>query len=110
MARNLLWSFVALVVSVHTAHADRFFAEQSDDGSVAPRRSESVWSDERMRSGIGVGIVAGGGVVGFIDDSLRNTTGNVGGMWSLRGSLGTHVPLGLELGYQGSATPIDTEF
>lgn len=110
MARNVLVVTVATLVTVQTAHADRFSAEHSDDGPVSSRRSESVWGDERMQSGIGIGIGAGGGVVGFVDDSLRNTTGNVGGMWSLRVALGTHTPLGVELAYLGSATPIDTEF
>ncbi len=110
MIRNHLVALSLWAGAVQTVHADSFYAERTDDGPVRSRRSESLWSDARIASGIGVGIQAGGGVVGFVDDSLRGTTGAVGGMWSVRGALGTHVPLALELAYMGSATPIDTEF
>jgi hypothetical protein len=112
MMRKLLVAFAPCIVTVQTVHADPlvpFYSEPTDDGGVRSRRSESVWSDPHIFSGIGIGIAVGGGVIGFVDDSMRNTTGNVGGLWSLRGALGTHVPLALELGYSGSATSIDTE-
>jgi hypothetical protein len=110
--RNLLVVLAPCIVTVQTVHADPlvpFYNEPIDNGPVRPRRSETLWSDSRVLSGIGIGIQAGGGVVGFVDDTLRGTTGDVGGMWTIRGAVGTHVPVALELGYSGSATPIDTE-
>lgn len=97
------------LAGVEGARADAYFAERSDDGYARPR-SETVWHDEAVATGIGVGIEAGGGVLGFVDPSLRDTTGSIGGMWAFRAAFGTHVPVALEVGYIGSATPIDTEF
>jgi hypothetical protein len=106
--RNCLVLLTVALVDVDAARADVFYAERSDDGYARPR-SETVWRDEAVPSGIGIGIQAGGGVLGFVDPSLRATTGSVGGMWAFRAAFGTHVPLGLEVGYTGSATPLDTE-
>jgi hypothetical protein len=106
---NCLILLAEALVGVEAARADVYYAERSDDGYAQPR-SGSLWRDEHVRSGIGVGIQAGGGVLGFVDPSLRDTTGSVGGMWTFRAAFGTHVPLGLEVAYVGSATPLDTEF
>jgi hypothetical protein len=67
-------------------------------------RYSYTWSDDLMRSRIGVSAILGGGVVGFTDRTMRDTTASVGGLWNFRLTLGSHVPLGLELGYIGSAT------
>ena len=67
-------------------------------------RYSYAWSDEVMRSRIGVSAILGGGVVGFTDRTMRNTTADVGGLWDLRVNIGSHIPLGIELSYLGSAT------
>lgn len=72
-----------------------------DDGDA---RYSYAWSDDLMRSGIGVSAIIGGGVAGFTDRTMRDTTSSVGGLWDFRLTLGSHIPLGLELGYTGSAT------
>jgi hypothetical protein len=74
----------------------------SDD--YADARYSYAWSDDLMRSGIGVSAIIGGGVSGFTDRTMRDTTSSVGGLWDFRLTLGSHVPLGIELGYTGSAT------
>jgi hypothetical protein len=56
----------------------------------------------------GVGVIIGGGVTGFTDHLLRSATSNVGGLWNLRATFGTHVPLALEAAYVGSATGLDS--
>jgi hypothetical protein len=66
-----------------------------------------AWYDERLASGIGVGITLGGGVTGFTDKTMRSTTSDVGGLWDLRLTFGTHVPLALDVSYLGSATSIN---
>jgi len=86
--------------------ADTYLGEPIDTGG-APARSESVWFDPQVGSGIGVGVNIGAGITGFVDPAVP---ANVGTMWALRAAFGTHVPLALEVGYMGSATPIDTEF
>lgn len=88
-----------------TARADIYDPQSTDSGYLP--RSETVWSDPAIRTGIGVGIQVGGGVTGFVAERLRNTTGTVGGEWSFRAAFGTHTPLALELGYIGSETAIE---
>jgi hypothetical protein len=73
-------------------------------GDTYDDRYSYAWSDDLMRSRIGVSTILGGGVTGFTDSTMRSTTADVGGLWDLRVALGTHIPLGIELGYVGSAT------
>jgi hypothetical protein len=68
---------------------------------------DGTWSDSRMRSRIGITAILGGGVTGFTDKAVRDTTSSIGGLWDLRVTIGSHVPLALEVGYVGSATSID---
>ncbi|HET9620701.1 MAG TPA: hypothetical protein VFP84_05020 [Kofleriaceae bacterium] len=63
-----------------------------------------AWYDPRFSSGIGVSTTLGGGVAGFTDKAMRNATSDVGGLWDLRVSLGTRLPIGLDVSYVGSAT------
>lgn len=64
------------------------------------------WKDPDLESGIGVGAAVGGGVMGFTDKTMRNSTSNVGGLWDLRIGIGTHVPLGVEVSYIGTANSL----
>lgn len=54
----------------------------------------------------GIGLSLGGGVSGFTGDTLRATTDD-GGTWGARLSLGTRLPVGVEVAYVGSAQSID---
>jgi len=65
------------------------------------------WREPTLPSGIGVSTIIGGGVAGFTDRTMRNTTSDVGGLWGARVAIGSHLPLALELGYTGSATNIN---
>ncbi|MEP6859081.1 MAG: hypothetical protein ABJE66_00575 [Deltaproteobacteria bacterium] len=68
-----------------------------------------AWHDPYLVSGIGVGFTVGGGLTGFTDRAMRNTvSANVGGLWDARASFGTHIPIGLDVGYIGSAANINT--
>lgn len=78
----------------------------SEPGVTDPTYSYA-WTDERMETGIGVAVTLGGGVMGFTDGTMRDTTSDIGGLWDLRVTLGSHIPLGLELSYLGSATNVD---
>jgi hypothetical protein len=57
----------------------------------------------------GVELAVGGGVAGYTDDDVRDTTGGAAGAWTVRLALRTHRYLGVELGYAGSATSIDSQ-
>jgi hypothetical protein len=68
-----------------------------------------AWYDPYLVSGIGVGFTVGGGLTGFTDRAMRDTvSSNVGGLWDARASFGTHIPIGLDVGYIGSAANINT--
>lgn len=64
------------------------------------------WHNPRLRSGIGVSALLGGGVVQFTNSTMRDTTSNLGGLWDLHLTFGTHLPLALDLAYVGTATHI----
>jgi hypothetical protein len=67
-------------------------------------RYSYAWHDELVPSGIGVSTILGGGVAGFTGSTMRATTADVGGLWDLRVTIGSHIPLAVELGYVGTAT------
>lgn len=72
-----------------------------------PGMYDYSWRDPRLMTGIGVGFTLGGGINGFVDNSIRDQTQNsVGGAWAARMTLGTHTPLGLDIGYTGSTTDL----
>lgn len=66
-----------------------------------------AWYEPMLPSGIGVSTIAGGGVAGFTDRTMRSTTSDVGGAWGLKVAIGSHLPIAVELGYTGSATNIN---
>jgi len=66
-----------------------------------------AWTDDRLKSGIGISAILGGGVTGFTDKTMRDTTSSVGGLWDLRVTLGSHMPLALDVSYLGSAMNIN---
>jgi hypothetical protein len=66
-----------------------------------------AWSEPALQSGIGVSTILGGGVTGFTDKTMRGTTSDVGGLWDLRVTIGSHLPLALDISYLGSATNIN---
>lgn len=64
------------------------------------------WHNPRLQSGMGVSVLLGGGVAQFRSSTMRDTTSNLGGLWDLHVTFGTHLPLALDLAYVGSATHI----
>ncbi|MCX5747159.1 MAG: hypothetical protein NT062_32210 [Proteobacteria bacterium] len=71
--------------------------------------SSYAWSDASLSSGYGVSTVLGGGVSGFTDATMRTaTTSDVGGLWDLRVTIGSHTPIGVDLSYVGTAANIQS--
>jgi len=71
----------------------------------APRATRA---DERLPSGYGVTTVLGAGFSGFTDRAMRDTvSNNLGGLWDVRFTLGSHTPLALDIGYVGTAAKIN---
>ncbi|HUJ60257.1 MAG TPA: hypothetical protein VLX92_17240 [Kofleriaceae bacterium] len=68
-----------------------------------------AWNEPYLASEIGVGITVGGGIAGFANQTMRDTmSSNVAGLWDARLSIGTHVPIGLDLSYVGTAGDVNT--
>jgi hypothetical protein len=66
------------------------------------------WHESSLKSDIGVSTILGGGVVGYTDQTMRGAmTTNVGGLWDLRLTLGSHTPIGFEAVYTGTAFDIN---
>jgi hypothetical protein len=81
--------------------------EIDDEGSDSLDMYGYAWHDDRLQSGIGVSTILGGGATGFTDKTMRNTTSSVGGLWDLRVTIGSHLPLALDVSYLGSAMNIN---
>jgi hypothetical protein len=63
-----------------------------------------AWSDPTLTTGIGVAFQVGGGIGGFTDGDINNTSnGDVGGVWQFRSTIGSHIPIGVDLAYNGTA-------
>lgn len=76
--------------------------------AVAEDTETDLWSDSRMQSEIGVSTILGGGVTGFTDETVRDTlTSDIAGLWNLRVTLGSHTPIGFDVGYVGTAADIN---
>ncbi len=56
---------------------------------------------------VGVSLTVGGGVFGFTDQAMRDTTA-AGGMWDVRAAIGTHSPIAVEAAYIGTAQSINS--
>lgn len=85
------------------------------DEAIVYEPSDYAWTDARKLTVVGVSGSVGGGFAGFTDgftnDNLRNAV-----TWAARLAIGTHIPIGLELGYSGmtgdfvTAVGVDTDF
>jgi hypothetical protein len=90
---------LGVLAYAHGARADAYY------GEVPPY--SYAWGDDHLRSLIGLGLIIGGGVSGFTNQTMRDNTSSVGGLWNARISIGTHVPIGLDINYVGTATTIE---
>jgi hypothetical protein len=97
---SLFFAIVALV-GVRTAAADP--VPYADNGQE-PNDFGYGWNENRLATGIGVGLTLGGGISGFTDQTMRDNMSNtVNGLWDARLTIGTHTPLGIDIGYVGTA-------
>jgi len=80
-------------------------AEPTYGGAIVPAPAP-YQSDSLSMSRLGIGLVVGGGVDGFTNSALRDST-NDGGSWDVRAIFGTRSPLALEAAYIGSAQAVN---
>lgn len=105
MNKPILLAAITSGIAAHAAYADVY----TDTGETTehPSMYSYAWREPGMISQVGIGMSVGGGVSGFTDQAVRNTTtSNVGGLWSARLSFGTHIPLGVDVAYNGTAVDI----
>lgn len=57
----------------------------------------------------GISVSVGGGVHNFTEGQMQDTT-DIGGVWDVRGVIGTRTPIALEAAYVGTAQGIDARF
>lgn len=75
----------------------------------AESESNSIWNEPRLSTGFGLGIAVGGGVTGFTDQTMRDSmSSQVGGLWDVRATIGSHVPIGIDVSYLGEASNVKT--
>lgn len=105
LTRTTWLAAIGILGGTSVVSADGYQSDSAD--TERPSMYSYAWSEPAMYSRIGVGLTVGGGVSGFTDQSVRNTTDSqVGGLWSARGTIGTHIPIGLDLAYNGTAVNI----
>jgi hypothetical protein len=67
------------------------------------------WHETNLSSGVGISTMLGGGVGGFTDSAARHAmSGDIGGLWALMVTIGSHTPLGLDVNYIGTAGTIQS--
>lgn len=77
---------------------------------VAPAFADDEYDDDEWpASEYGISLSVGGGVQDFTDSGMRSTT-DPGGIWDVRGVLGTRTPIAVEAAYVGTAQGIDARF
>jgi hypothetical protein len=95
-------------LTTHSAFADEYL----DGEPPRPASYDYAWREPSMASQIGVGVALGAGVTGFTDATMRATgSSDVSGSWGVRATIGSHIPVGLDVSYTGSSstlTPIGT--
>jgi opacity protein-like surface antigen len=82
---------------------------QPEPAPYEPSMYDYSWNEPWMQTGIGVGVMLGGGISGFTDDGMRDVvTSDIGGLWDLRLTIGSHIPIGIDLSYVGTAYQLET--
>jgi len=75
--------------------------------ALAPRTASAQPAEEEdLLTKYGIGVTIGGGVEGFTEKGMRDTT-SPAGTWDVRAQLGTRLPVSIEAAYMGSASSID---
>lgn len=86
-----------------------YAAEPGTPPPSEPYGEEPRAEDERpghLLTPNGMSVSIGGGVVGFIEDDMRDFTGT-GGSWEARVTYGTRSPIAVEAAYVGTAQSVD---
>lgn len=75
---------------------------QAQESEVLTTGPGNTW---QPRSQVGVGLTAGGGVGDFSNETVSRSTG-VAGLWNVRLTSGTRLPVGWEVAYTGGANDV----
>lgn len=105
--KHLMLVCAGSLVTTGTALADEYDPVVEDGSVVTYDIYDYSWYDARKATGIGVGMTIGGGFAGFTDGSTDALI-DAAGAFNLRLLVGSHIPLGLELGYTATAGDMRT--
>lgn len=101
----LLFVAVGGALASHAA-ADEYLDEDESE-SEPPRPYDYAWSEPSMTSRIGIAMALGGGISGFTDPAMREASeSDVSGMWGVRVTIGSHIPVGIDLSYTGTSVDL----
>jgi hypothetical protein len=93
------------LLAAPAAHADPVIGTEMN----RPDPYSYAWVEPRLITGIGVDVTLGGGVMGFTDSLMRDAlSSSVGGLWAVRATIGSHVPIALDLSYLGEAANVQS--
>ena len=106
-------SLIAIGLGLLVSRASLAEDEPEPHGQVVPpltdvvlKRAVEVPPPRRPeRPPLGLEVMAGGGVTGFVDHLTRDVA-DIGGMWTVRLVVGPHRTLGFDLAYVGSAQDV----
>lgn len=93
------------VLAAHVAAADEYSEYMDEQPRPAPY--DYSWSEPSMQSRIGLAMALGGGISGFTDPLMRDSAeSDIGGMWGVRVTIGSHIPVGVDLAYTGTSVDL----
>ena len=108
--KHILVGGIGALLASQSAYAQVYY-DDPDLEDVRPDMYSYAWSDPTLMSEIGIGFHIGGGIAGFTDsDAMDVVDSDVGGLWQARAAIGTHIPLGVELAYIGTAVDMASSF
>ncbi|HEX3759956.1 MAG TPA: outer membrane beta-barrel protein [Kofleriaceae bacterium] len=82
-------------------------AVQADDTPLSADKHSDSGQPWKLASDVGISVTAGGGVTGFTDKAMRDVVASdVGGLWGLRVTYGSHMPFAVDINYAGTAANI----
>ncbi len=102
-ANAFLFVAASGALASHAAAADEYMDESANE-PPRPKPYDYAWSEPSMASRIGLAMALGGGISGFTDPAMREAAeSDIGGLWGVRVTIGSHIPLGVDLSYTGTS-------
>ncbi|MFZ9886246.1 MAG: hypothetical protein ACO3JL_01985 [Myxococcota bacterium] len=99
-------ALLSLLAGAIPAEAQDVNVQISPELTEPPMLEKEEPNGDALFTEFGTALYVGGGVTGFFEEGVTDNT-TPGGFWDVRGVAGTRTPVGLELGYHGSAQDVN---